>query len=78
MFKNLSIKLKLILSFLSILLLVIILSSYGIFGINKASAGFDNYRSMAKNSLIASEIQSNLLITRIDVQNYIKTHRKNI
>ncbi|NQY92809.1 MAG: methyl-accepting chemotaxis protein [Campylobacteraceae bacterium] len=73
MFNNLSIKLKLVLSFLSILVLVIILSGYGIFGINKTGDGFMNYRTMAKNSLLATGIQSNLLNIQISVQEYINT-----
>ncbi len=73
MFKNLSIKLKLVLSFLSILVLVIILSGYGIFGINKTGDGFINYRTMAKNSLLVTGIQSNLLNIQISVQEYINT-----
>ena len=73
MFNNLSIKLKLVLSFLSILVLVIILSGYGIYGINKTGDGFMNYRTMAKNSLLAMAIQSNLLNIQISVQEYINT-----
>jgi len=73
MFKNLSIKLKLVLSFLSILVLVIILSGYGIFGINKTGDGFMSYRTMAKNSLLVSGIQSNLLNIQMSAQEYVNT-----
>ena len=73
MFTNLSIKMKLVLSFLSILLLVIILSSYGIFGITKAGDGFINYQKMAKNSSLATGIQTNLLKTKMSVEEYLST-----
>jgi len=67
-----TIKLKLILSFSIIGLLVAILSGYSIYGVSKSSQGFTNYREMAKDSLLASRVQANMLMVRMNVKDYLK------
>lgn len=73
MLNNLTIKKKLILSFSTIALLVILLSVYNIFGINKSADGFTNYRAMAKDTVLASGVQSDMLMVRMIVKDYLKT-----
>ena len=68
-----TIKLKLILSFLIIGLLVAILSGYSIYGVSKSSKGFTNYREMAKDAVLASRVQANMLMVRMNVKDYLKT-----
>jgi methyl-accepting chemotaxis protein len=73
MFKNLTIRFKLILSFSIIILLIMILASYSIYATNKSSDGFTEYRGIAKSSILASRVQSNMLMMRLNVLNYLTT-----
>jgi signal transduction histidine kinase/DNA-binding response OmpR family regulator len=72
MFKNLTIKMKLVFSFILIAALVTILSGYSIYGLGQSSDGFTKYREMAKDSILASRVQSNMLMVRMNVKDYIK------
>ncbi|WP_321312769.1 methyl-accepting chemotaxis protein [Halarcobacter sp.] len=76
MFKNLSIKLKLIFSFSLILLFVVVLAIYNIIGLNKSSDGFSNYRELARDSLLASRVQGNMLMMRMQGSTYLRTQSK--
>ncbi|AXX87248.1 MCP-domain signal transduction protein [Malaciobacter marinus] len=69
--KNLSIKLKLIVSFITISLLIISLAAYSIYGLSKSSNGFDKYKNMANNSNLASSVQENMLMVRMEVKDFI-------
>ncbi len=74
MFKHMSIKMKLVLSFSTITILVLILAGYNIFGVSKSAEGFINYQTMAKNAERASRIEENMLMLRINVKDYLSTH----
>jgi methyl-accepting chemotaxis protein len=64
-------KKKLIIAF-SIIATVILLSTvYNNYGIYKSSNGFTSYRTMAKNSLLTSNIQTSILME-------LNLHLKNI
>ncbi|WP_044415491.1 HAMP domain-containing methyl-accepting chemotaxis protein [Halarcobacter anaerophilus] len=76
MFKNMTIKMKLIISFSIVSVLVAFLSSYGISGLNKSSTGFNDYRKMAKNSVLASRVQANMLLIRMNVKDYLNSSSK--
>ena len=76
MFKNMSIKMKLIASFSIIAILVLVLAGYSIFGVSKSALGFTDYRAMAKNSVLASRVQANMLMVRMNVKDYLSTHSK--
>ncbi|WP_404317614.1 methyl-accepting chemotaxis protein [Malaciobacter canalis] len=69
--KNLSIKLKLIVSFITISLLIISLAAYSIYGLSKSSSGFDKYKNMANNTNLASSVQENMLMVRMEVKSFI-------
>jgi methyl-accepting chemotaxis protein len=69
--KNLTIKLKLTGTFLIIGILVVILASYSVISISKVSNGFIKYRNMSKDSAIAAQIQSKMLLVRMNVKEYI-------
>ncbi len=71
MLDNLSIKTKLIGSFLLIAVLVAILAGYSNYGVSKSSKGFTSYREMAKDSILASRVQANMLMVRMNVKDYI-------
>jgi methyl-accepting chemotaxis protein len=69
--KNLTIKMKLILTFLIVGILVTILATYSIISITKVSDGFSQYRKMAKNTVLAGQVQSNMLTVSINVKDYL-------
>lgn len=73
MLKNMTIKKKLIFSFSLISLLVAILAIYSIVSIKKSASGFTNYREMAKNSVLAGQIESNMLMARLNSIRFFKT-----
>ena len=72
MFSNFTIKKKLIISFSTIAVLVAILSIYSNFGISKLSDGFKSYREMARDTVLAGSVQTNIQKTRMNVKDYIK------
>jgi methyl-accepting chemotaxis protein len=69
--KNLTIKIKLICTFLIVGILVLILGSYSILSITKVANGFTQYREMTKNTVLAGQVQSNMLIVSINVKDYL-------
>ena len=73
MFKNMSIKKKLIVSFGTITLLVLILSGFSNYGLSTASSGFSDYREMAKDAVLSSRVQANMLMVRMSVKDYLQT-----
>jgi len=68
---NFTIKTKLIASFVSIAVLILILSILSISSIKEISSGFTNYRSMAKDSTLAERIQANMFMIRMSVKDYL-------
>ncbi len=73
MYKNMTIKAKLIASFVVISILVAILAIYSITAIGKSADGFTSYREMAKDSVLAGRVQSNMLMVRMNVKDYLTT-----
>jgi methyl-accepting chemotaxis protein len=69
--KNLTIKMKLIISFITITLLIGILSYSSISGVSQSSDGFTNYREMARDAVLASRVQANMLMVRMNVKDYL-------
>jgi len=68
-----SIKVKFTWSYVIIALLVAGLAIFIINGVNKSSDGFTSYREMAKDSVLASRVQANMLMVRMNVKDYLKT-----
>lgn len=69
-----SIKAKLILSFISIGIVVAFLIGFTIRGVNDISSGFNQYRSMAEDTVLASLIERNMLVTRTNAKDYFMTN----
>lgn len=67
-----SIKSKLIASFALVTLLVIILASFAISKTNESSTGFADYREMAKDTVLAGLVQSNMLMVRMNMKDYLR------
>ncbi|NQY93643.1 MAG: MCP four helix bundle domain-containing protein, partial [Campylobacteraceae bacterium] len=73
---NFTIKTKLIASFVSIAVLILILSILSISSIKEISNGFTNYRSMTNDSTMAERIQANMFMIRMSVKDYLSTSDK--
>ncbi|MDH1977278.1 CHASE3 domain-containing protein, partial [Aliarcobacter butzleri] len=71
MYKNLSIRFKLILSFSVITLLIVILSIYSNYSISKSADGFSDYRRIAKNSLLISSLENSMFMMRLSIANFL-------
>ena len=71
-----SIKLKFSLTFVTIIMAVGGLALFVISGINETSNDFDNYQRMTKNSSTVDQIQSNMLLVRMNAKDFLKTNLK--
>ncbi|WP_019894574.1 methyl-accepting chemotaxis protein [Hydrogenovibrio halophilus] len=69
MFKT--IRAKLIASFSLLTILVIAMAVFSIYEINKSADGFSDYRAIAKDSLLVSNVQSDMLMVRMNVKDYL-------
>ncbi|WP_419768542.1 HAMP domain-containing methyl-accepting chemotaxis protein [Arcobacter sp.] len=79
MFKNMTIKMKLIASFITIVILIVCLAVYSIYSINESADGFTSYRAMAKDTVLSTRIEGNVLDARISVIKYLNADsQKNI
>ncbi|MGB7401499.1 MAG: methyl-accepting chemotaxis protein [Arcobacter sp.] len=73
MFKNMTIKMKLVASFITIVVLISCLSIYSIYSINESADGFTSYRAMAKDTVLSTRIEGNVLEARISVIKYLNS-----
>ncbi len=73
MFKNMTIKMKLVSSFILIVGLIICLAGYSIYSVDKSGDGFNSYRAMAKDTVLSSRVQANMLEARISVIKYLNS-----
>ena len=72
-FKDFPIGAKLGLGFGVILALLALVSSAAYMGLNTAFDGFSEYRRLAHNSLLTSELQADALMMRINVKEYLRS-----
>jgi len=68
---NFTIKTKLIASFVSIAVLILVLSILSVSSIKDISNGFTNYRSMTKDTSLAEKVQENMFLIRMSVKDYL-------
>jgi len=73
MFANLSIGKKLSIGFGAILSILIVVGFLSSSTLQKSSNGFDEYRSLARDTNLAGLVQGNLLMIRINVNDFITT-----
>ena len=71
--KNITLKMKMTLSFITIIILVIMSGIYTVYGVSKSAKGFTEYREMAKDVVLASRVQANMLMVRMNVKDFLKT-----
>ncbi len=69
-----TIKAKFTVSFVIIAVVVAILVGVVINGIEKSTSGFASYREMAKDTVLASGVQADMLMLRMNVKEYLKTN----
>ncbi|MDG4811438.1 methyl-accepting chemotaxis protein [Hydrogenovibrio sp. 3SP14C1] len=69
MFKT--IRAKLLGSFILVAILVIFMSIFSVSKIFDSADGFKDYRGMARDSVLAGEVQSNMLMVRMNVKDYL-------
>ncbi|MDQ1338739.1 MAG: methyl-accepting chemotaxis protein [Campylobacterota bacterium] len=67
-----NIKTKFTLSFAAIATLVAGMSIFIVSGIGKSSDGFTSYREIARDSVLASRVQANMLMVRMNVKDYLE------
>ena len=60
-----SLKVRLVFSFSLILAILLAVAVLGYWGISSAFSGFLDYRDLAKDNVIATDIEQNLLIMRL-------------
>ena len=79
MFKKMSLAVKIGGGFGTVILLLAVVSSVSWFGINGVANGFTTYRSLARNSNLVGNLQSNMLVLRLSVEEYIqRSNEENI
>ncbi|RCW96481.1 HAMP domain-containing methyl-accepting chemotaxis protein [Marinomonas foliarum] len=64
---------KLYLGFAIVIGLLALVGSTAFFALDKASSGFDEYRSMARATNAVGRVQANMLMVRMDEKSYIAT-----
>jgi len=69
-----SIKAKFSWSFIVIMLAVSSMSVFVYNGVGKSTDGFSSYREMAREAVLVSRVQANMLMVRINVKDYILTN----
>jgi len=74
MYRDLQLSWKITLSSTLILILLLAVASVSHTGIKAASNGFTEYRELARDSNLSSELLSNMLMVRMNVKDYLITH----
>ncbi len=74
MFHSMTMAKKLILGFGTVLTLLVVVSVLSFITIDSASTGFTSYREKAIRANRMGEMQANMLMGRLEVKNYLKTH----
>ena len=67
-----SIKSKFVVAFSVIVFMISGLTIFIINGISKSSEGFSSYREMATDSVLVGQVESNMLMIRLNVKDYLK------
>ncbi len=76
MLANLRLSVKLYLGFGIVLALLLVVGGVSLVAIETASGGFSEYRTMARGTNLSGRLQANMLLTRMDVKDFIQTGSK--
>ncbi len=74
--KNMTVGKRIVLGFSSVLVLLVIVGVVAYIGLTTASAGFEGYREMARDTNLAGSVQAHLLKARLYVRDFVITGRK--
>lgn len=74
MFKNMKLGTQIAVGFIAVIALLAIVAVSSYTGIEKAAEGFTEYRRLAKNTNLAGRIQANMLMTRMNVKDFLITN----
>lgn len=77
MYKNLKIGQKIGSGFFMVLALLTIVVSINYLALNKANGGISQYRALAQDTNLIGHIQTNILMVRMNVKNYLITKSNN-
>lgn len=72
-FKKFNLATKIAIGFGAVIMLLMFTILFGYNGLNKISEDFSHYRKIAKNDVLAADIQTNLLENEINFKNFIVT-----
>jgi len=70
-FKNLKMRTKIAFGFGAVIVLLLVVGTTAIVFLNGASAGFDEYRGLARDSNLAAELQANMINARLQVKDFV-------
>lgn len=71
MFSRLKLSAQISLGYALVMAMLIAVSITAYFGQSKATSGFDNYRELARDSNLASQVEIHMLFTRVYAKDYI-------
>lgn len=74
MFKNLRLAVKIGASFFIVLSLLSLVLIVGIVSLNKANDGISSYQDLSQDTNIVSDLQTTMLMVRMNVKDYLITH----
>jgi methyl-accepting chemotaxis protein len=76
MFKNMKVGVQISLGFALVALLLVVVSGFSYFGLNKAVKGFNDYRGLARDANLAGRLQANMLLVRLYAKDYLLEHNE--
>jgi len=76
MFDQFTVGKRIYCGFFLILFLLVVVGGISRFALNSASAGFMEYRRIARNSNLAGRVQANMVEARFDVKNYLLNNKE--
>ena len=74
MFKKVKIKTQIMLGFGCLIVLLASVSIVGVWALQNALDGFNDYRGLARDTNLAGRLQANMLMVRMNVKDFLITH----
>lgn len=74
MYKNIKMRTKITLGFGTILLLLLVITVAAVLQLNTSSQGFEGFRELSEETNLISDMQSNMLMVRLNVMSYVITN----
>ncbi|PLX71591.1 MAG: methyl-accepting chemotaxis protein [Denitrovibrio sp.] len=74
MFKNMKLATQIAVGFIAVLLILAVVAGASFSGIQKAAAGFQEYRGIARDTNLAGRLQANMLMVRMNVKDFLITN----